>query len=92
MNSQDTDIYEDCSQNDAEDLTELKDGLINDSTETESIDAAQGKIIGRKDHIKVIKTQESKIPLSIKTKSSFLGYPLPPGYNAKEMQEKFKAG
>ena len=89
VESQGKDIYEDCSQSVAEISTEAKDDLINDSNETGKNQAAQREGIREKDLEKVIKTHESKIPVSIKTKSLLHGYPLPPGYNAKELQEKF---
>ena len=82
-------IYDDCSQAVAEISVEAKDDLINDSDETEKNEADHCEAIREKDLEKVIKTHESKIPISIKTKSLLHGYPLPPGCNAKELQEKF---
>ena len=89
VESQGKDIYEDCSQTVAEISVEAKDDLINDSDETGMNEADHCEDIREKDLEKVIKTHESKTPVSIKTKSLLHGYPLPPGYNAKELQEKF---
>ena len=61
---------------------------MDDSNETEKNQAAQCEDIREKDLEKVIKTHESKIPISIKTESLLHGYPLPLGYNTKELQEK----
>ena len=57
VKSQGKDFYEVCSQTVAEDLTEAKYDLINDSNETERIQATQCEDTREKDHEKVIKTQ-----------------------------------